>query len=250
MPIADQRKEEEEDPNAPGSSKRKHFERASQKRGKRDFVWAPPQQPTVRPSVEPPRPPGWNPLVITPQAIRSEEEVRKIASQRLKESGKDQEDYMKREHELMEGKRQKARQEAEKGTTKKEEEDAEEEEEGMSPEEVAKMRKEDEELTRRLQAEIAQSRKLQIAKQEERNQKLTREAEKGLWTMAPRREEEDSPEIEIGEGEDVGNCWWFIRYKNSAREWKSTEMIIGMATKNTAGAEVKKWMAWRIVGEK
>jgi hypothetical protein len=72
-------------PNTPGSSKRKHYEMANQKKGRRNFVRAPPQESIVRPKVEPPRSPGWKPLAITPQAIRTEEEVRRIASQRLKE---------------------------------------------------------------------------------------------------------------------------------------------------------------------
>jgi hypothetical protein len=60
-------------PNAPGTSKGKHYERANQKKGKREFTWAPQQerivQPTVQPKVEPPRSPDWKPLVIKPQAI-------------------------------------------------------------------------------------------------------------------------------------------------------------------------------------
>jgi hypothetical protein len=70
-------------PNAPGTSKRKHFEAANQKRRKDDFTWSPGDQPeqtkrqtrkqqtrTSEPHVEPPRPPGWTPLVLTRVAIQ------------------------------------------------------------------------------------------------------------------------------------------------------------------------------------
>jgi hypothetical protein len=119
--IRGRRKKE---PNAPGSSKRKHYERANQKKWKRDFEWPPPQQSIVKPKVEPPRPPGWKPFVITPQAIQTQEEVRRIASQRLKEWGKDQEEYMKREHELMEEKRARRRHDEEDALEKKETEES------------------------------------------------------------------------------------------------------------------------------
>jgi hypothetical protein len=97
-------------PNSPGTSKRQHFERANQKRRKKDFEWyAPPGSRTSKierggeldkedskrftwtaptePHVEPPRPEGWKPLVLTPQKVRS------ICDQRLKEWSKDQEEY-------------------------------------------------------------------------------------------------------------------------------------------------------------
>jgi hypothetical protein len=103
---------------APGSSKRNHFEKANQKRGRKDFNWSPnpaggSQRPVPKsheesrsedghhvegnpdrftwtsgsePHIEPPRPPDWKPLVLTPQLIQlSEEGERKLADQRMKE---------------------------------------------------------------------------------------------------------------------------------------------------------------------
>jgi hypothetical protein len=85
-------------PNAPGSSKRRHFERAN--RGKRkveDFSWRPEEggaQKKPEPRVEPPRPPGWKPLIIAPELVRtSEEGLRKLADRRMKEWSKDHEEY-------------------------------------------------------------------------------------------------------------------------------------------------------------
>jgi hypothetical protein len=106
-------------PNAPGSSKRRHFHRANQKRGRKDFNWNPPQERDSHkndpqshearrsgdghqeeenpdrftwtsgsePHVEPPHPPGWKHLVITPHSVQlvqlSEDADRKLADQRL-----------------------------------------------------------------------------------------------------------------------------------------------------------------------
>jgi hypothetical protein len=103
-------------PNAPGTSKRKHYERPNQgKRKASDFVWDPQVQPAPSqpprsngrsPRIESPRPPGWKPLVLTPQLVKlTEEGKRRLADQRMKEWGKDQEEYTKREHELAEEKR-------------------------------------------------------------------------------------------------------------------------------------------------
>jgi hypothetical protein len=92
-------------PNAPGSTKRKHFELVNQERGRGSFTWSltPDQkdpQPQVEPKihetrrseagpqdgkgdqtkpephVEPPRPEGRKPLVLAPKILRSQEEVR------------------------------------------------------------------------------------------------------------------------------------------------------------------------------
>jgi hypothetical protein len=110
---------------APGSSKRKHSERADQKRRRGDLTWIPnpeqdphpkvePQsheakrrdQPKPEPHVETPRPDGWKPLVPTPKILRTQEDVMREANKKLAGSGKDQEKYMKREHVLMEKKRE------------------------------------------------------------------------------------------------------------------------------------------------
>jgi hypothetical protein len=126
-------------PNAPGTSKRKHFERANQKRGRRDFEWSPPQEkdshkndppshearrsrdghheegnserftwtgPNPEPHVEPSRPAGWKPLVITPELVQlSEDAERKLADQRMKEWSKDQEEYTERQYQEVQKKR-------------------------------------------------------------------------------------------------------------------------------------------------
>jgi hypothetical protein len=118
-------------PNSPGTSKRQHFQRANQKRRRKDFEWyAPPQMssqkidppsheegcsrgrhqaggdskrftwtaPITEPHVEPPRPEGWKPLVLTPQLVQlSEAAERKLADERMKEWSKDQEEYTERE---------------------------------------------------------------------------------------------------------------------------------------------------------
>jgi hypothetical protein len=109
-------------PNTPGTSKRRHFERANQKRSRQDFDWSPPQvsqktnprcpvkgcpegrhqaegdesrftwtAPDTEPHVEPPRPEGWKPLVLTPKTVK------KICDQRLDEWSKDQDEYMEKE---------------------------------------------------------------------------------------------------------------------------------------------------------
>jgi hypothetical protein len=114
-------------PNSPGSSKRKHFDRANQKRGKQDFTWSPPQDsqkknprgpvkgcpegrhheegdesrftwtaPDTEPHVEPPRPKGWKPLKLTPETVK------KIADQRLSEWSKDQEEYAEQQFQIVE----------------------------------------------------------------------------------------------------------------------------------------------------
>jgi hypothetical protein len=68
-------------PNAPGSSKRKHFELANEKKTRRDFTWSPNQpdrgerRQQDRPGVEPPRPQGWKPLILTAQAIRIQQDA-------------------------------------------------------------------------------------------------------------------------------------------------------------------------------
>jgi hypothetical protein len=121
-------------PNTPGSSKRKHFERANQKRGRKAFDWSPPQDsqktnprgpvkgcpegrrqaegdesrfiwkaPDTEPHVEPPRPEGWKPLVLTPKAVK------KICDQRLDEWSKDQDEYMEREFQRVEERKRELR---------------------------------------------------------------------------------------------------------------------------------------------
>jgi hypothetical protein len=121
-------------PNAPGSSKRRHFERANQKKNRAIFAWSPPltegpkKEPRrhearrsedghededqrrftwrpddSRPYVEPPRPPDWKPLVLTPQLVqRSDEAERKLADQRLKEWSKDREGYAEQQFQEVE----------------------------------------------------------------------------------------------------------------------------------------------------
>jgi hypothetical protein len=125
-------------PNTPGSSERRHFERANQKKGKRSFIWSAPTETgpekelksqehrgskaghedgdlgrftwTVsesEPHVEPPRPPGWKLLVINPQFVQlSEEAERTLADQRMKEWSKDQKGYTEREFQLVQAKHQ------------------------------------------------------------------------------------------------------------------------------------------------
>jgi hypothetical protein len=105
-------------PNSPGTSKRQHFPRANQKRSRKDFDWHAPTPSTSQksgsseegrhqaeerftrsaaksePRIEPPRPEGWKPLVPTPQLVQlSEEGIRKLAYERMKEWSKDQEEY-------------------------------------------------------------------------------------------------------------------------------------------------------------
>jgi hypothetical protein len=115
-------------PNSPGSSKRHHFERANQKRGRKDFAWSPPQKkdpgspvkgssqgghqeewkesrftwtaPDTEPQVEPPRPEGWKPLVLTPQTVRT------IADEKLKEWSKDQEEYAEQQFQEVQRRKQ------------------------------------------------------------------------------------------------------------------------------------------------
>jgi hypothetical protein len=130
-------------PNAPGTSKRKHFERANQKRRRGHFEWHSPQEksshkkdppsheegrsrgghhdtedskrftctaPDTEPHVEPPRPTGWKPLVLVPQLVQlSEDAERKLADQRLKEWSKDQEEYTERQHQEVQRKREEAK---------------------------------------------------------------------------------------------------------------------------------------------
>jgi hypothetical protein len=110
-------------PNSPGTSKRQHFQRANQKRRRKDFEWyAPPRvspqkdsprhegrdiedsrkftwtAPATEPHVEPPRPAGWKPLVLTPQLVKlSEEGIRKLADERMKDWSKDQEAYTEKQ---------------------------------------------------------------------------------------------------------------------------------------------------------
>jgi hypothetical protein len=57
------------------------------------------------PHVEPPRPPGWKPLVLTPKPFASQEEVRHEATERMSEWAKDQEDYTKRRFQEVEAKK-------------------------------------------------------------------------------------------------------------------------------------------------
>jgi hypothetical protein len=127
--IEDQRRKR---PNAPETSKRKHFERANQKRGRRDFEWHPPQQqsphknhpgnseknqrgghqeernserftwtaPDTEPHVEPPRSSEAKPLVLTPQTVK------KIADQRLKEWSKDQKEYAEQQFQEVQKRKQ------------------------------------------------------------------------------------------------------------------------------------------------
>jgi hypothetical protein len=119
-------------PNSPGTSKRQHFQRANQKRRRKDFEWyAPPQSrpqqkvdppsheegslrgghqtdedskrfawtaAITEPRVEPPRPEGWKPLTLAPQLIQlSEEGIRKLADERMKEWSKDQEEHAEKQ---------------------------------------------------------------------------------------------------------------------------------------------------------
>jgi hypothetical protein len=133
--VEDQRRKR---PNAPGTSKRRHFERANQKRGRRDFEWHPPQEqsshknhppgseknlsrghqnevnserftwtaPDTEPHVEPPGPEGWKPLVLEPQRVKlSAESVRKLADKRLGEWSKDQEEYTEQKFQEIERKK-------------------------------------------------------------------------------------------------------------------------------------------------
>jgi hypothetical protein len=125
-------------PNAPGSSKRRHFERANQKKGRESFTWSPPQQeglkngskshearrsktgrdegdpgrfswtaePDTRPHVEPPRPAGWKTLVLTPQPVQlSEEGERKLADERMAEWAEDQEEHTERQYQEIQERR-------------------------------------------------------------------------------------------------------------------------------------------------
>jgi hypothetical protein len=135
--IKDQRRKR---PSAPGTSKRRHFERANQKRRRGDFEWHPPQEksshksnppsheerrsrgghqeegdskrftwstPDMEPQVEPPRPPAWKPLVLVPQLVQlSEEAERKLADERMKEWSKDQEEYTERQFQEVQKKQQ------------------------------------------------------------------------------------------------------------------------------------------------
>jgi hypothetical protein len=83
-------------PNAPGSSRRRHFERANQRKRKaEDFCWRPSDEQTrARPDlrVEPPRPPGWKPLVIVPDLVKmSENNIRMMADQRMKQWAEEEE---------------------------------------------------------------------------------------------------------------------------------------------------------------
>jgi hypothetical protein len=120
-------------PNSPGSSKRRHFERANQKRGRQDFNWSPTQDsqktnprgpvkgcpedrhqaegdesrfiwtaPDTEPHVEPPRPEGWKPLVLTPKLVKQ------IADQRLSEWSKDQEEYTEKQFQEIERRKEEA----------------------------------------------------------------------------------------------------------------------------------------------
>jgi hypothetical protein len=113
-------------PNSPGTSKRKHFERANQKRRRKDFEWYAPSEkstqvviqkrgdskrftrtaPDTEPHVEPPRPEGWKPLVLTAQLVQlSEDAERKLADDRMKEWSKDQEEYSERQFREIEEKK-------------------------------------------------------------------------------------------------------------------------------------------------
>jgi hypothetical protein len=99
--IEDQKRKR---PNTLGSSKRKHFERVNQKRRRGDPTWSPPQDKSSQrtepqshgakrseaghheegssdrftrtsdskpdPHVEPPRSPGWKPLILVPPLIQ------------------------------------------------------------------------------------------------------------------------------------------------------------------------------------
>jgi hypothetical protein len=99
-------------PNAPGSSKRRHFERANQRKRKAaDFCWRPPdEQVRARPDprIEPSRPPGWKPLIVVPELVcLSEEGERKLADQRMRAWSQDQVEFEKREVALMIEKREK-----------------------------------------------------------------------------------------------------------------------------------------------
>jgi hypothetical protein len=138
--IEDQRRKR---PNAPGTSKRHHFERANQKGRRGDFEWHQPQEksshkndppsheegrsrgghqdtedskrftwtaPDTEPHVEPPRPAGWKPLVLVPQLVQlSEETERKLVDQRMKEWSKDQEEYAEQQYRETERKREEER---------------------------------------------------------------------------------------------------------------------------------------------
>jgi hypothetical protein len=117
-------------PNSPGTSKRQHFERANQKRRRKDFEWyAPPDKsppkklqkreehqeerdpgrftwiaPDTKPHVEPPRAEGWKPLDL---ALRPAEiKVRELAEQRMEEWSKDQEEYTERQFQEVQKRKQ------------------------------------------------------------------------------------------------------------------------------------------------
>jgi hypothetical protein len=133
--VLDIERQKKKRTNAPGTSKRKHFERANQKKRRGDFEWHPPQSkeshkndpprprrheegdskrftwtaPDTEPHVEPPRPEGRKPLILTPQ------KVRKICDQRLEEWSKDQEEYAEKQFQEVQKKLQEQKEPRTKG---------------------------------------------------------------------------------------------------------------------------------------
>jgi hypothetical protein len=172
-------------PNAPGSSKRSHFERASQTRREQDFNWSPDQAESSQrhdpkmhearrskdghheegnpdrftwtsepePQVEPPRPRGWKPLVLVPELIRlSDDAARKLDDKRLEEWSKDQEEYEERQFQDVEKRKREAKARAEKQEEFRRKRDEEEriqrEEKRTIPEGKERKAREEEEQTR------------------------------------------------------------------------------------------------------